>query len=123
MATATTRIAKRDTESGAGRAKARAAAAIAAGPTAADCRRVADRLKMAADGTRVGILLALADGERNVSDMMGRLGMSQPALSHHLSIMRMSGTVASRREGKSNFYHMTARGRSLLSAVTAIMQE
>mgnify|MGYP003892268453 CR=1 FL=1 len=32
------------------------------------------------------------------------LGLSQPAVSHHLALLRVSGLIESRREGKHNFY-------------------
>jgi ArsR family transcriptional regulator len=34
------------------------------------------------------------------------LGQSQPAVSHHLTLLRMAGLVGFRREGKFNFYRM-----------------
>jgi ArsR family transcriptional regulator len=39
-----------------------------------------------------------------VTDLCNRLGQSQPAVSHHLALLRVSGLIESRREGKHNFY-------------------
>jgi ArsR family transcriptional regulator len=65
--------------------------------------------KMLADKSRLRILLALAqDGELHVSALCGLLGESQPAVSHHLALLRMQGLVAFRRDGKHNFYRVAS---------------
>jgi DNA-binding transcriptional ArsR family regulator len=63
--------------------------------------------KLLADESRLKILLALAqDGELHVSALCELLGQQQPAVSHHLTLLRMTGMVGYRREGKHNFYRM-----------------
>jgi ArsR family transcriptional regulator len=65
--------------------------------------------KLLADESRLRILLTLArEGETHVSALCEMLGQSQPAVSHHLTLMRMAGLVGFRREGKFNFYRMDA---------------
>jgi ArsR family transcriptional regulator len=65
--------------------------------------------KLLADESRLRILLTLArEGETHVSALCDMLGQSQPAVSHHLTLMRMAGLVGYRREGKFNFYRMDA---------------
>ena len=60
-----------------------------------------------ADESRMKILMALAqDGEVHVSALCDLLDQSQPAVSHHLTLMRLSGLVSYRREGKNNFYRL-----------------
>jgi len=62
-------------------------------------------LKLLADETRLKILLSLArEGELHVSALCERLGQSQPAVSHHLALLRAAGLLESRRDGKHNFY-------------------
>ena len=57
------------------------------------------------DETRLRILFYLAqNSEIHVTDLCSRLGQSQPAVSHHLALLRVSGLIESRREGKHNFY-------------------
>lgn len=57
------------------------------------------------DETRLRILFSLAlNQELHVTDLCERLGQSQPAVSHHLSLLRVSGLIESRREGKHNYY-------------------
>ena len=61
--------------------------------------------KLLSDETRLRILLYLAQaGELHVTDLCGKLGQSQPAVSHHLALLRVSGLIEARREGKHNFY-------------------
>ena len=68
-------------------------------------RDLAQVFKLMSDETRLRILLYLAQaGELHVTDLCNRLGQSQPAVSHHLALLRFSGLIESRREGKHNFY-------------------
>lgn len=63
--------------------------------------------KLLADESRLKILLALAqDGELHVSALCELLGQQQPAVSHHLTLLRMTGMVGFRRAGKHNFYRL-----------------
>jgi DNA-binding transcriptional ArsR family regulator len=65
--------------------------------------------KLLADESRLRILLALAqDRELHVSALCDLLGQSQPAVSHHLTLLRMAGLVGYRRDGKHNFYHVNS---------------
>ena len=71
--------------------------------------RLTDVFKLLADKSRLKIVLALAqDGELHVSALCDLLGQSQPAVSHHLTLMRMVGLVGYRRDGKHNYYHLAS---------------
>ena len=66
-----------------------------------------DIFKLLADKSRLKILLALAeDGEMHVSALCELLEQSQPAVSHHLTLLRMRNLVGFRRDGKHNFYRL-----------------
>ena len=70
-------------------------------------RELAQVFKLLSDETRLRILFYLAlseNRELHVTDLCQRLGQSQPAVSHHLALLRVSGLIESRREGKHNFY-------------------
>jgi len=68
-------------------------------------RDLAQVFKLMSDETRLRILLYLAQNqELHVTDLCKRLGQSQPAVSHHLALLRVSQLIESRREGKHNFY-------------------
>lgn len=63
--------------------------------------------KLLADKSRLKILLALAqDGELNVTALCELLEQSQPAVSHHLTLLRMRNLVGFRRDGKHNYYRI-----------------
>src|SRR4051812_11162531 len=85
-------------------------------------RDLAQVFKLMSDETRLRILLYLANsGELHVTDLCNRLGQSQPAVSHHLALLRVSGLIEARREGKHNFYSVRAEhfGALLVVLVSA----
>jgi ArsR family transcriptional regulator len=68
---------------------------------------LAQLFKLLADETRLRILDML--GRRRelcVRDLWERLGQSQPAVSHHLGLLRMAGLVDTRHEGKHIYYRI-----------------
>lgn len=68
---------------------------------------LAQVFNLLSDESRLKILLGLAqDGEMHVSALCDLLGKQQPAVSHHLTLLRMTGLVGYRREGKHNFYRL-----------------
>ena len=58
------------------------------------------RFRALGDETRLRIIEQLASGERSVSDLMARLDLGQSLISHHLRILRESGLVSDRRDGR-----------------------
>ena len=61
--------------------------------------------KLLADENRLRILMFLGrQNELHVTALCGLLGQSQPAVSHHLALLRVGGLIESRRDGKHNFY-------------------
>jgi ArsR family transcriptional regulator, arsenate/arsenite/antimonite-responsive transcriptional repressor len=66
--------------------------------------------KLLADESRLKILnYLMQDEELNVRTLCGLLGQSQPAVSHHLALLKEAGLVESRRDGKHNFYRLIMR--------------
>ncbi len=62
-------------------------------------------LKLLADETRLRILYYLrTEHELNVRMLCERVGQSQPAVSHHLALLKEHQVIACRRAGKNNFY-------------------
>jgi ArsR family transcriptional regulator len=62
---------------------------------------------MLADKTRLRILHFLMQApELNVRTLCELLDQSQPAVSHHLALLRVAGLIESRRDGKHNFYRI-----------------
>jgi ArsR family transcriptional regulator len=72
-------------------------------------QRLSDVFKLLADKSRLKIVLALArQRELHVSALCDLLRQSQPAVSHHLTLMRMVGLVGYRRDGKHNYYYLAS---------------
>jgi DNA-binding transcriptional ArsR family regulator len=58
-----------------------------------------------ADPTRRGIFEHMArDGEQTVHALTGRAGVSQPAVSKHLTVLKRAKLVRHRREGRETHY-------------------
>jgi DNA-binding transcriptional ArsR family regulator len=58
-----------------------------------------------ADPTRRAIFERLAhDGEQTVAALTARAGVSQPAVSKHLGILKRAGLVRDRHEGRQTHY-------------------
>ena len=60
----------------------------------------AELLAVAADPVRWRLLVALAGGTRCVCQLRPGAGVSAPALSHHLRVLREAGLVTATRRGR-----------------------
>lgn len=60
--------------------------------------------KAIADETRQRIMSACCCCELPVSEIVEKIGFSQPTISHHLAILRDAGLVNIREDGKQTFY-------------------
>lgn len=67
---------------------------------------VAELFRAFSDTSRVRILSALADGEKNVSTLAALVGISESAVSHHMRGLRQMKLVQSRRDGKEVYYRV-----------------
>lgn len=102
-----------------------APAKVAPAPISAESiKDLAEMFRVLADESRIKILLALGrEGELHVTalcDLLGTPGKpaSQPAVSHHLTLLRMYHLVAFRRDGKHNYYRLdTVHLRELIEQI------
>jgi DNA-binding transcriptional ArsR family regulator len=61
--------------------------------------------KTLADPTRRAIFERLCrDGEQTVGALTARAGVSQPAVSKHLGVLKQAGLVRDRRQGRQTHY-------------------
>jgi DNA-binding transcriptional ArsR family regulator len=67
----------------------------------------ADICSALADPRRILMLYALSERTLNVSELAEEVGISQPAASRHLKILRERGLVRAVRQGSSVEYHLT----------------
>ena len=72
---------------------------------------LASLFDLLSDLTRLRIVLLLAEGESNVTDLCDQLDVSQPTVSHHLGLLRMSGLVVGKRKGREVIYALDAHAK------------
>src|SRR5512143_482464 len=70
-----------------------------------------------ADRTRLALLLALAGGERRVTDLVAEVGGSQANVSGHLACLKDCRLVADRAQGRQVFYRLS--GPEVLAVLRA----
>ena len=105
-------------------ASSKSSKSVPAAPSrpSAEVRRVAELLKQVSDPTRLQVLMLLCEKERNVSELCADLGtQSQPAVSHHLALLRHGRLIEPRRVGKHNFYGLTEGGRELARVIDSVV--
>ena len=67
---------------------------------------MAELFKVFGDSTRIKILYILSQTELCVCDMASLLGLTQPAVSYQLKVLKQAKLVKNRREGKTVFYYL-----------------
>jgi DNA-binding transcriptional ArsR family regulator len=71
----------------------------------------ADLFRTLADPTRRAVFERLAgQGELSVADLTAGAGVSQPAVSQHLAVLRQAGLVTERRDGRFVRYAAAPQG-------------
>jgi len=68
---------------------------------------VAELFRAFSDTSRVRIMSALLDGEKNVGRLADLVGLSESAVSHHMRGLRQTRIVTARRDGKEVYYSIT----------------
>jgi DNA-binding transcriptional ArsR family regulator len=67
--------------------------------------------KTLADPTRRAIFERLVrDGEQTVRALTDKSGVSQPAVSKHLNVLKLAGLVRDRHQGRETHYHARPKG-------------
>lgn len=78
-------------------------------------------LKQLANANRLMVLCHLVSGEKSVSELADFIGLSQSALSQHLSRLREAGLVESDKRGLSVYYRICSmEAQALLSVLHLI---
>ncbi len=73
-------------------------------PESGDFQTVSDIFKQLSDPTRIKIFWILCHIEECVINISAIMGMSSPAVSHHLRLLKSCGLVRSIRRGKEVYY-------------------
>ena len=76
-------------------------------PEIEDFQSLADIFKQLSDGSRLRLFWLLCHCEECVTNLSAMMGMSSPAISHHLKQLKNAGLIVSRRDGKEVYYKAT----------------
>ena len=68
----------------------------------------AELFAMLSTPTRLRILYELCEGEKNVSQLLAKVDVSQPNISQHLGVLYRGGVLGRRRAGAQIFYHVAS---------------
>jgi DNA-binding transcriptional ArsR family regulator len=69
-----------------------------------------DIFRALADPNRRAVLERLLEGEKNATELRNGLGISQPAVSQHVAVLRSAGLIAEKREGRHVRYSLAPGG-------------
>ena len=72
-------------------------------------RASSDVFQAVADPVRRGLLDLLRESELTVLELGRRFNVTQPAISHHLLILKKAGLVSARRVGRQRVYSITPK--------------
>jgi DNA-binding transcriptional ArsR family regulator len=71
-----------------------------------DAEQLAELFRALGDASRIRIVTALAEHERNVGTVAEIAGISESAVSHHLRGLRQMRLVRARKDGREVFYSL-----------------
>ena len=74
----------------------------------------AELFAMLSTPTRLRIVCELCQGEKNVGELLGRVGVSQPNISQHLGMLYRGGVLGRRRAGAQMYYRIVSERVLLL---------
>lgn len=93
-------------------------------PNLSDTVLMAKFFRALGDPTRLRILEAVVEEEKNVTELVRLTGAPQGRVSSHLACLRWCGYVTARRAGRSVFYRVTdPRVRRLLALGRELVRE
>jgi DNA-binding transcriptional ArsR family regulator len=79
--------------------------------------RVSRVFRVLGDETRCTIVYMLATAERCTCELAQALGITMPAVSHHLRILKQARLVDTRQEGKHVYYRLADEHVEALLAI------
>ncbi len=78
---------------------------------------LADLFRVLAEPNRLRIMYLLMQQETCVCELLPELGISQPLLSHHLSVLAEAGLVRTRRQAQRIFYSVAPEALARLKGL------
>jgi DNA-binding transcriptional ArsR family regulator len=90
-------------------------------PSADVLAQAAAAFGLLASPARLHIVWALAQGESDVTGLAERVGGALPAVSQHLTKLKLAGLVRSRREGRRQVYFVDAEEQAAVVDVVRLL--
>lgn len=92
--------------------------------TAENFELVSSIFKQLSDPTRIRIFWILCHCEECVINISAMMEMSSPAVAHHLRLLRSSGLIESRRDGKETYYRasLSRKAQTLHKMIEEMME-
>lgn len=92
-------------------------------PGNSEFQALAELFRQLSDGSRLRLFWLLCHCEECVTNLSAMMGMSSPAISHHLRQLKTAGLITSRRDGKEVYYQavQTPAARLLHDAMEGLM--
>ncbi len=92
-------------------------------PDHKDFQALAALFRQLSDGSRLRLFWILCHCEECVTNLSAMMGMSSPAISHHLRQLKTADLITSRRSGKEVYYTAldTPTAKALHHAMEALM--
>ena len=92
-------------------------------PQNQEFQALAELFRQLSDGSRLRLFWLLCHCEECVTNLSVMMGMSSPAISHHLRQLKTAGLITSRREGKEVYYKavQTPQARILHESLEGLM--
>lgn len=75
-----------------------------------DEKKTAAIFKAFGDENRIRILQLLTAGEKCACELLEKINVTQPTLSHHMKILCDAGVVNGRKDGKWMYYSISSAG-------------
>jgi len=75
-------------------------------PSLENVDRLANTLSLLGDTSRLSIIIYLMNKKANVSEITNHMQISQPAISHHLRVLKDAKIVKAEKKGKEVFYSL-----------------
>ena len=93
-------------------------------PSDGDFTAIAELFRLLSDSSRLRLFWILCHCEECVINISAMMEMSSPAVAHHLRLLRDSGLIQSRREGKETYYRAsnTKKAQSLHHMIEEMME-
>ncbi len=67
---------------------------------------LAETFRLLGDPSRLRIVLSCLDGPASVGEIVGKVGLSQSLVSHHLRLLRATRLLKAGKEGRQVFYSL-----------------